>query len=168
MMPLSLLIAIIVNSLGLSLNHKYAFASLCYTVLFFVYSVYKLCFIKRHLSKIKNKELISTAIKNRYSELLKNKFSNNKFIIFPANSLESLQNESAQQNNCVRTYAEKYANRKCDIYFMRNISNPDKSLVTVEVINNKVVQSRIKNNLSPNKCQLDFLDNWEHNTLASV
>ena len=56
MMPLSLLIAIIVNSLGLSLNHKYAFASLCYTVLFFVYSVYKLCFIKRHLSKIKNKE----------------------------------------------------------------------------------------------------------------
>ena len=118
--------------------------------------------------KIKNKELISTAIKNRYSELLKNKFSNNKFIIFPANSLESLQNESAQQNNCVRTYAEKYANRKCDIYFMRNISNPDKSLVTVEVINNKVVQSRIKNNLSPNKCQLDFLDNWEHNTLASV
>ena len=118
--------------------------------------------------KIKNKELISTAIKNRYSELLKNKFSNNKFIIFPANSLEALQNESAQQNNCVRTYAEKYANGKCDIYFMRNISNPDKSLVTVEVINNKVVQSRIKNNLSPNKCQLDFLDNWEHNTLASA
>ena len=44
MMPLSLLVAIIFNSLGLSLNHKYALASLCYTVLFFVYSVYKLCF----------------------------------------------------------------------------------------------------------------------------
>ena len=56
MVPLSLLIAIIFNSLGLSLNHKYALASLCYTVLFFVYSVYKLCFIKWHLSKIKNKE----------------------------------------------------------------------------------------------------------------
>ena len=46
MMPLSLLVAIIFNSLGLSLNHKYALASLCYTVLFFVYSVYKLCFRK--------------------------------------------------------------------------------------------------------------------------
>ena len=56
MMPLSLLIAIIFNSLGLSLNHKYALASLCYTVLFFVYSVYKLCFRKWHLSKISNKE----------------------------------------------------------------------------------------------------------------
>ena len=60
MMPLSLLIAIIFNSLGLSLNHKYALASLCYTILFFVYSVYKLCFIKRHLSKIKNKEFLNS------------------------------------------------------------------------------------------------------------
>ena len=56
MVPLSLLVAIIFNSLGLSLNHKYALASLCYTVLFFVYSVYKLCFRKWHLSKIANKE----------------------------------------------------------------------------------------------------------------
>ena len=58
MMPLSLLIAIIFNSLGLSLNHKYALASLCYTVLFFVYSVYKLCF--RKWTKIKNKEFLNS------------------------------------------------------------------------------------------------------------
>lgn len=60
MMPLSLLVAIIFNSIGLSLNHKYALASLCYTVLFFVYSVYKLCFRKWHLSKIKNKEFLNS------------------------------------------------------------------------------------------------------------
>ena len=58
MMPLSLLIAIIFNSLSLSLNHRYALASLCYTVLFFVYSVYKLCF--RKWTKIKNKELLNS------------------------------------------------------------------------------------------------------------
>ena len=57
---LSLLVAIIFNSLGLSLNHNYALASLCYTVLFFIYSVYKLCFRKRHLSKIKNKEFLNS------------------------------------------------------------------------------------------------------------
>ena len=60
MMPLSLLVAIIFNSLGLSLNHKYALASLCYTILFFVYSVYKICFRKWHLSKIKNKEFLNS------------------------------------------------------------------------------------------------------------
>ena len=52
---LSLLVAIIFNSLGLSLNHKYALASLCYTVLFFVYSVYTLCLKK--WTKIANKKL---------------------------------------------------------------------------------------------------------------
>ena len=56
MMPLSLLVAIIFNSLGLSLNHNYALASLCCTVLLFVYSVYMLCFRNWHLSKISNKE----------------------------------------------------------------------------------------------------------------
>lgn len=60
MMPLSLLISIIFNSFGLSLNHKFALASLCYTILFFVYSVYKLCFRKWHLSKIKNKEFLNS------------------------------------------------------------------------------------------------------------
>lgn len=61
-MPLSLLIAIIFNSLGLSLNHNYALASLCCIVLFFVYSVYMLCFRKWHLSKIKNKEFRDSLI----------------------------------------------------------------------------------------------------------
>ena len=56
MMTLSLLVAIIFNSLGLSLNHKYALASLCYTVSVFGYSAYMLCFRKWHLSKIANKE----------------------------------------------------------------------------------------------------------------
>ena len=54
---LSLLVAIIFNSLGLSLNHNYALASLCCTVSVFGYSAYMLCFRKWHLSKIANKEL---------------------------------------------------------------------------------------------------------------
>ena len=80
----------------------------------------------------------------------------------PAPNLKALQDESKQQNNCVRTYAEKYADGTCDIYFMRDIQNPKKSLVTVEVKNNKVVQSRIKNNNDPNEKQLKFLDRWEN------
>lgn len=51
-----MLVAIIFNSLGLSLNHKYALASLCYTVSVFGYSAYMLCFRKWHLSKIADKE----------------------------------------------------------------------------------------------------------------
>lgn len=53
---LSLLVAIIINSLGLSLNHNYALVSSCCTVSVFGYSTYMLCFRKWHLSKIANKE----------------------------------------------------------------------------------------------------------------
>ena len=53
---LSLVVAIIFNSLGLYLNHKYALATLCYTVSFFAYSLYMLCVRKWPVSKIANKE----------------------------------------------------------------------------------------------------------------
>lgn len=118
--------------------------------------------------KIQNKILTQKAIKKRGKELLKNKYKNSKFIILPALTLKALQDESEQQNNCVRTYAEKYATGTCDIYFMRDIKNQKKSLVTVEVKNNKVVQSRIKNNNAPTEKQLQFLQKWERNVLKGA
>lgn len=51
---------------------------------------------------------------------------------------------------------------------MRDIKNKKKSLVTVEVRNNIVVQSRIKNNRSPNENQLKFLNIWEQNILKGA
>lgn len=118
--------------------------------------------------KIKNEKIINDAIVKRGQVLAENVYKNNKFIVMPAYSLEDLQDESKQQHNCVRTYAEKYATGSCDIYFMRDIKKPKKSLVTVEVKNNKVVQSRIKYNNSPNEKQLEFLENWEKNVLRKV
>ena len=37
-----------------------------------------------------------------------------------------------------------------------------------EVKNNKVVQSRIKNNGEPNEKQMQFLHKWEQNVLKNV
>ena len=113
-------------------------------------------------------EIMKKAIRKRGRELLTNIYKNNKFIILPAFTLKSLQNESKQQNNCVRTYAKKYAKGVSDIYFMRNITNIRKSLVTVEVQENEVIQSRIKNNKKPNKEQLNFLNKWEQKVLKGV
>ena len=118
--------------------------------------------------KVQCNKLMKKAIIKRGKELSINKYQNNKFIIFPALTVESLKDESKQQNNCVRTYAEKYAAGTCDIYFMRDIKQPKKSLVTIEVKNNKVVQSRIKNNKSPDKKQLAFINKWEQKILKGV
>ena len=51
---------------------------------------------------------------------------------------------------------------------MREKENPKKSLVTIEVKNNKVVQSRIKNNRDINKNQKNFLDKWENKVLNAA
>lgn len=118
--------------------------------------------------EIQSEELIKQAIVKRGQELSKNTYKNNKFIVFPAHTLSDLIDESKQQHNCVRTYAEDYAAGDCDIYFMRDIKNKDKSLVTVEVKHNNVVQSRIKYNESPNKKQVEFLDKWEEEVLREV
>ncbi len=88
-----------------------------------------------------------------------------KFIIFPATSVGDLVDESQQQHNCVRNYVERYAKGSCDIYFMREVTNTQKSLVTVEVMDNKIVQKRIKRNDPTNKEQNEFLELWENAVL---
>lgn len=118
--------------------------------------------------EIHNEKIIKRAIIRRGKELIVNKYQNNKFIILPARNLKEMQDESKQQNNCVRTYAEDYASNKCDIYFMRDVNKPKKSLVTVEVQNNSIVQSRIKNNRNPDEKQLKFLEKWEQKVLKGV
>lgn len=118
--------------------------------------------------EIQSKKIINQAIIKRGKELSVNMYKDNKFIILPAYSLKDLQDESKQQNNCVRTYAEKYAYGQCDIYFMRDIKQQKKSLVTVEVKNNRIVQNRIKNNYDPNEKQIQFLQKWEQNVLKGA
>ena len=73
----------------------------------------------------------------------------------------SLFKESSEQNNCVRVYAESYANKECELYYLRDKLNIDKSLVTIEVRDNLVVQARIKNNKLPSKKLMNVINKWD-------
>lgn len=107
-------------------------------------------------------------IKERAKLLSSNIYKNNKYIVYPASSVESLIEESKQQSNCVKTYCSRYALGECDIYFMRKLDEQDSSLVTLEVRNGKVVQSRIKNNENPTPEQKKFIDKWEQRILVAT
>ena len=98
----------------------------------------------------------------------KNIYQNDKYIVYPAPDVESMVNESIQQHNCVKTYVKRYALAETDIYFMREISDVDKSLVTVEVKDKDIVQARIKHNDDPNEEQLKFLDLWKTKVLNNA
>ena len=96
---------------------------------------------------------------------MSNYYEDDKYIIYPVKDINELIDESSQQNNCVKTYAERYVKAECDIYFMRLSNARDKSLVTVEVRDNCVVQQRTKNNNDTTKEQKKFLKKWEKNIL---
>ena len=108
--------------------------------------------------KGKNQKVISI-----HNYLKINIFEDNKFIIFPAYDIDSLVDESYQMNNCVRTYIDRIVDHDCEIYFMREKENINKSLVTVEVIDGKVVQAKRKNNTSITEEDKIFLNKFIEN-----
>ena len=119
----------------------------------------------QHQIRVKKDKNINKLIKKRYEQIKKNEFQNSKYVVYPVKSIEELIDESSQQNNCVKTYAERIAMKKCDIYFMRLLANTKKSLVTIEVRDNKIVQKRTKNNEITTKEQDKFLNIWEKKML---
>ncbi len=104
-------------------------------------------------------------INQKISELSKllslNVYENDKFIIFPADGIASLIDESSQQSNCVRTYCDRISQNDCQIYFMRHKTAVDKSLVTVEVRAGRVVQARTRFNKDIDAEMKTFLEQWE-------
>ncbi len=97
-----------------------------------------------------------------------NIYEDQDYIIFPADSIYSLIDESSQMSNCVRTYGEKIATNQCQIYFMRYKNQKDKSLVTVEVRNGKVVQAKTRFNRDIDEKMRMFLQKWERQLLPII
>lgn len=118
-----------------------------------------------NLLKLVLNESNDKLIKERAKLLDKFTYNDKKYVVFAANSVESLLDESKQQNNCVKTYIDDYALAETDIYFMREIEHKEKSLVTIEVKNNRVVQCRIKDNYLPNNEQMNFINKWAKNKM---
>lgn len=98
--------------------------------------------------------------------LLLNKYEDDKYVIFPAVSVESLIDESSQMSNCVRNYCLDVSNNECQIYFMRYKDNLSKSLITIEVRDGKIVQARAKFNELPGEDEMKILKKWERDIIS--
>lgn len=68
------------------------------------------------------------------------------FSIIHPKTTEEIKDEAAQQNNCVASYIDSVIKGDCNIVFLRSTESKDKSLVTMEVRHNKVVQAKGKFN----------------------
>ena len=122
--------------------------------------------IKEHNKLVKEYEIskdktINDKIIKMGKLLTINKYEDSNYVIFPASSLQSMIDEASNQNNCLRSFCSLYANGKTSIYFMRDKKTLSKSLVTIEVNKNKVIQAKLKNNREPDNNLMNIINKWE-------
>lgn len=108
--------------------------------------------------KLKADEMLNNKIKNRLKILEKYYFEYNGLIIRPALSSNELIEEGKALNHCVGTYADRYAEGKTNIFVIRKLSNPDKPYYTMEVADNRIKQTRGKNNCAPTEDVKEFIE----------
>lgn len=83
------------------------------------------------------------------------------YLVCVPQSTQDIKDEAVQQNNCVASYINRVINGDCQIVFLRDKQIPDKSLVTLEVREDKVVQAKQQYNQEPTPEQWDVIHKYE-------
>ena len=82
------------------------------------------------------------------------------YIFIYPRTTQDVKDEAVQQNNCVASYISSVIDGQCHILFMRDSSEPDKSLVTLEVVDNVIVQAKQRFNYDVTPKQRAAIETW--------
>lgn len=112
--------------------------------------------------KINEDMNIQFAVYLRYLELSKYTYSDDKYIIFPAPSIDSMKDEGTQQGNCVGyMYLDPYIKGETEIFFARKLDDINKSFITLEYKNGHVAQKELPHHSKDfTDEQNNFIDKW--------
>ena len=80
--------------------------------------------------------------------------------IYP-DCVQDIKTEAASQNNCVASYIDRVIDGSCHILFLRKKDHPKDSLVTIEVVNNKIVQAKRRFNYPVTQEDQEAIDYWD-------
>lgn len=100
------------------------------------------------------------AFARRVEELAPNEWVDGDYFIEVPISADDIVDEGQQQHNCVGGYVHTFASGGTDLYFMRRVENPDRSVVTVEVRNGEVRQAYAAHNQNMSDDQRRWLSSW--------
>ena len=131
--------------------------------------------ISKKFDKYPRHLLTTHRIATRNYNRLKQKFEEDKFkaridknmeksfgdytFIYP-NTTQDIKDEAVRQNNCVASYVDRVIDGRCHILFLRKKDTPDKSLVTIEVRDGKIVQALQKFNNPLTAEQQEVVNKW--------
>ena len=82
------------------------------------------------------------------------------YIFIYPNCTQDIKDEATAQNNCVASYIDRVIDGNCHIMFLRKKDSPDKSLVTIEIRNNKIVQAKRRFNYPITQEDQEAIDYW--------
>ena len=111
----------------------------------------------RNYERLKEK-FNEDAFKSRINKDMEHTFGEYTFI-YPS-CTQDIKNEAAEQNNCVASYIKRVIDGGCHILFLRKKDAPDKSLVTIEVRDGRIVQAKQKFNYPVTSEQQEAIDKW--------
>lgn len=111
----------------------------------------------RNYTRMK-KEFSEELFKKRRDLELEYSYKDYQFI-YPE-STQDIKDEAAAQSNCVASYIDRVLDGACHILFLRKKDAPKKSLVTIEVRNNKIVQARRQFNNPVTEKDQEAIDAW--------
>ncbi len=87
-------------------------------------------------------------------------YTSGRYVIIVPKGAGDIVNEGKQLSHCVGGYAERHMAGKLAILFMRNTSDPDTPLYTIEMHGNELIQIRGKHNCAPSKEAREFVAKW--------
>lgn len=120
-------------------------------------------FLTTHQIAIRNYD----RLRKEFSEELFKKRINTKYecefgdyiFIYPK-STQDIKDEAVQQNNCVASYIDKVIDGNCHIMFLRKKDNIHKSLITIEIVDNKIIQALRRYNMDITEEEKEIVNKW--------
>ena len=95
-------------------------------------------------------------------------YKGRKYSIICPKTAADVVDEAQQQSNCLASYVSKIINGECMVLFCRRTDEPERSLVTIEILANGTLgQVKARFNRAPDPEVRDFIDRWYYNTVLS-
>ena len=98
--------------------------------------------------------------KKRIDLSLEDKIGDYVFI-YPK-KIQDIKDEAVAQSNCVASYIDKVLDGECHIIFMRKKLEPESSLVTLEIVNNQIVQAKRRFNYPTTNKDNEAIEKWNN------
>lgn len=95
-------------------------------------------------------------------------FSRNGYLVRLPESAEEICREGASLHHCVQRYIPAHVKRKCTLLFLRETDTPDKSLCTLEVQGDRLIQAKCFDNAPPGPSIQKFLNRYEREVLHAA